>query len=95
MSDSPDLDAIRAAWEPTLLDKLNAPFKGYNYAVEVRQINTDLWHWQVDGEEGNGVFGFGFARTRPRAVRRATRCMRQHAHRRGNRPDDWWKHSDD
>jgi len=66
-----------------------APY--YSYGVKVKLVtDPDLWSWQVDGEPGNGVLGFGFGRTRPQAVRRAARCVRSHGRRRGNKRDYWW-----
>lgn len=62
----------------------------YSYGVKIRQVNTDLWIWQVDGEPGNGVLDFGTTKTRRRAGRESARTVRQHARRRGNRPDYWW-----
>jgi len=62
----------------------------YSYGVKVKQVNTDLWSWQIDGEPGNGVLGFGFGHTRRQATRRAARRIRQHGRRRGNKVDYWW-----
>ena len=71
---------------------MSEPF--YNYSVKIegpRFEDSYGWRWQVDAEPRNGVLGFGSARTRRSAVRKARRCMASHARRRKNKPDYWWE----